>query len=273
MQQLFFISVFQNNFHIHQSHQVIQSIPCKFKNVLGTFSFSDLKKMQGFERLASAPKLDVLIKKKCITPNENTKYEMDTNCHTFGSVNVTFFCHSLRIETSTGSKFDQIPIAQPKRSKRWYVPHYNSENTPPYGTYVYVQGKNEMEEKKRTKVTFGFPLLNCLPLSHKQHFIIAFQHSSTELRKHPCPENNRHSARCFLSSHNITRCCLVLSCSLTMISRQLRSTSHLGVKIPIVITSRPPRRDPLTSQINGRKMSRKGMMLISLLHGDIIWWL
>ena len=42
-QQFLFISVRKQLPH-HQSHQLIQSIPCKFRNILRTFSASDRKK-------------------------------------------------------------------------------------------------------------------------------------------------------------------------------------------------------------------------------------
>lgn len=104
-----------------------------------------------------------------------------------------------------------------------------------------------------------------LPQCDKQNFIIAF----------------KHSTKLLLSSHNVTVnwCCLVMPWSLTMTSRQLQfkflRPLPYGVKSPILTTNIDVEIPPSGTHnwSNARRMPRKGMMLMSLLHGDIIWWI
>lgn len=155
---------------------------------------------------------------------------MVTNCHTFGLLVMLLSFVPFTSELQRVFSLVKFQLTEPKKS---YVPQCTSENTPPKGTYV--QGKNKMDKKKiiikNSLLNFRFELSSAV--SHKQHFVIAFKH----------------------------RCCLVMSCSLTMISRILGSTSHLEVKFPIVITNNWRRKSfpaagSLTSQLAGKCRER-----------------
>lgn len=170
---------------------------------------------------------------------------MVTNCHTFGLLVMLLSFVPFTSELQRVFSLVKFQLTEPKKS---YVPQCTSENTPPKGTYV--QGKNKMDKKKiiikNSLLNFRFELSSAV--SHKQHFVIAF--STVQSFRRP-----------FFSSHNITRCCLVMSCSLTMISRKLGSTSHLEVKFPIVITNNwrqksSPAAGSLTSQLAGKCRER-----------------
>ena len=98
--------------------------------------------------------------------------------------------------------------SDPSGQKNRMCHTHTSEKIPPYGTYV--QGENE--EWKKKGIIKKCPLLNvcfALPLCHEYFFLTlnTVQYKTLE--------------GFFFSRHNVIRCCLVMSCSLTMTSRKL----------------------------------------------------
>lgn len=125
---------------------------------------------------------------------------MVTNCHTFGLLVMLLSFVPFTSELQRVFSLVKFQLTEPKKS---YVPQCTSENTPPKGTHV--QGKNKMDKKKiiikNSLLNFRFELSSAV--SHKQHFVIAFKHS-TELSKAFLfkPQHYKVLSRNVLQSHH-----------------------------------------------------------------------